>query len=460
MPLVIKNGTLVTGEETLNADVLVDGETIREIGENLDVEGAQVIDARGKLVFPGGIDMHVHFNLFFCGSYSEDWDTSTAAAACGGVTTVIDYAIQQKGKTLKEAVEARIEDARDKAGIDYSLHGGITDWNEKTREEMSYYTANGIPSFKMFMIYRKEGWMADDGILFSALEESKKSGALIMLHAESAFVLDLLMERYHTPELMKEHGAYCHSLSRPCFTEYEAVQRAATWAGVTGGRVYIVHTSSSESADIIKRAKEGGVNIWGETCPQYLLFTDEVFKGENGHFFATCPQVKKDHDRKGLLEALKSGSLQVLATDTCTFTRKQKDMWGGDFTKIPYGLPGVETLMPTMFSFLVKEKGVSPSQFVSLVSTNPAKLFGLYPRKGALKAGSDADIVVFDPDRRVTIDHKNLATSCDWSPFQGMEVTGWPEITISRGEIVAKDGKFLGRPGRGRFLERKAGSVI
>jgi dihydropyrimidinase len=458
--IIIKNGQVVTAEKTISADVLIEGEKIGKVGKNLNTSGSQVIDAKGKYIFPGGIDMHVHLNLYFCNSYSENWDTATSAAACGGVTTIIDYAIQQKGHTLKEAVEGRMKDADGKVAIDYSLHGGITDWNEKTKEEMNYYTKNGIPSFKMFMIYRKEGWMADDGILFSALEETKKTGAIIMLHAESAFVLDLLMERYHTEELMKKHGAYCHSLSRPCFTEYEAIQRAATWAKVTGGRVYIVHMSSSEGAEILRKARGEGVNIWGETCPQYLLLTDDVFKKEDGHLYATCPQIKQRHDKEGLLEEIKAGTIDVLSTDTCTFTKAQKDMWNGDFTKIPYGMPGLETLVPSMYTHLVGKHKLSLNKFVALISTNPAKIFGLYPQKGAIKAGSDADLVIFDPKKKVTIDYKNLATNCDWSPFQGMKLTGYPEITISRGEIVAKEGKFTGKTGRGKFIPRKPGGKV
>ena len=205
MDLIIKNGKVVTAQKTVMADVGIEKGKIKTIGKGIK-GGKKVIDAKGKYIFPGGIDMHVHLNLFFCGTYSEDWDTSTAAAACGGLTTIIDYAIQTKGKTLKAAVEARKADADGKVCIDYSLHGGITDWNDRTKKEMNYYTKNGIPSFKMFMIYRKQGWMADDGILFSALEETKKTGALIMLHAESAFVLDMLIERYQKKELMKLLG--------------------------------------------------------------------------------------------------------------------------------------------------------------------------------------------------------------------------------------------------------------
>jgi len=460
MDIIIKNGKVVTDEKTIQADIGIKNGKIAVIAKNLKPEASKIIDAKGMYVMPGGIDMHVHFNLFFCGSYSENWDTGTQAAACGGVTTVIDYAIQTKGKSLKEAVESRMKDAEGKAAIDYSLHGGITDWNENTRKEMSYYTQNGIPTFKMFMIYRSQGWMADDAVLFSALEETRKTGATIMLHAESAIILDLLVERYHTPELMKKYGAYCHSLSRPCYTEYEAVSRAAIWAKATGGRVYIVHMSASESADIVRRAKSEGVHIWAETCPQYLLLTDEVFKKENGHYYATCPQLKNKHDLQGLLAAVKKGSVEVLATDTCTFDTKQKDMWNGDFTKIPYGMPGVETLLPTMYSHLVRKNGLSLNRFVSLVSTNPAKLFGLYPGKGTISKGADADIVIFDSKKKVTIDYKKLATKCDWSPYQGMELTGYPVMTISRGEVVAENGKYTGSAGRGRFVPRKPGGKI
>jgi len=460
MDLIIKNGTVVNADKAVKADVGIEKGRIARIAPNLSSPARSVIDAKGMLVLPGGIDMHVHLNLFFCGTYSEGWETATAAAAGGGVTTIIDYAIQAKGSTIGKAVEGRMADAQGKVCIDYSLHGGITDWNEQTRQEMDYFTKNGIPSFKMFMIYRSQGWMADDGILFSALEQTKKNGGLIMLHAESAFVLDLLVERYHTPELMKKYGAYCHSLSRPCFTEYEAVQRAATWAKVTGGRVYIVHVSAGESAEIIGRAKEDGVKIWAETCPQYLLLTDAVFKRKDGHLFGTCPQIKGKHDNAGLLQGLKNGALEVLAPDTCAFTTEQKAMWKGDFTKIPYGLPGVETLLPTMFTHLVKKNRFSLPKFVALTSTNPAKLFGLYPRKGVIRTGADADLVIFDPKKKVTLDAKRLASACDYTPFQGMNLTGYPHLTLLRGNVIARDGKFVGVRGTGQFVKRSPGGKV
>ncbi len=461
MVTLIKNGRVVTADKNEIADVLIKGEKIQQVGKNIKVpKGAEVIDAKGKYVFPGAIDMHTHLNLFFCGTYSEDWDTSTAAAACGGVTSIIDYAIQTKGSTLKKAIEDRKKDAEKKVAIDYSLHGGITDWNEKTKEEMNHYTKNGIPSFKMFMIYKSQGWMADDATLFEALEETKKTGAMIMLHAESAHVLDLLTERYHTKALMKKHGAYLHTMTRPDFTEYEAIQRAATWAKETGGRVYIVHMSTAQGAEIVAKAQKEGTKIWGETCPQYLLLDDSVYKGKKGHYFGCCPQVKKPKDSEGLLKGLKNGSIQVISTDTCTFTTKQKDLWEGDFTKIPFGMPGLETLVPSMYSFLVGEKKMTLKKFVALTSTNPAKLFGMYPQKGDIKKGSDADIVIFDPNKKVTVDYKKMATNCDWSPFQGMKLKGYPILTISRGKVVAKDGKFTGKAGWGKFVARKPGGKL
>ena len=295
--------------------------------------------------------------------------------------------------------------------------------------------------------------MADDGMLFQALEETAKYGGHIGVHAESAFVLDMLIERYAKEK--EKWGAYAHTLSRPCFTEEEAVIRAIKWAEVTGGQLYIVHMSTGESADAVRAAKERGVRVYAETCPQYLLLDDELFKGENGHLYATCPQIKKPHDNERLWKGLQQGDVQVVATDTCTFTKEQKAAWNGDFRKIPFGMPGVETMIPLMYTEGIGKHGLSLNQFVALVSTNPAKLFGMYPKKGALEVGSDADILIFDPEREVTIHWKDLQTNCDWSPFEGWKLKGYPDVTISRGKIVAREGKFVGEVGHGKFIVRK-----
>jgi len=454
LDIIIKNGNVVTASDTYVADIGVKDGKIETIGANLNAgQESQVIDAKGKYVFPGGIDVHVHLQLPFSGTISkDDFENGTKAAACGGVTTVLDFAIQTKGKSIMEAVEARRAEADSKVCVDYGLHAAITDWNETTRAEIKKVIDYGIPTFKMFMIYKNEGWMADDGMLFSALEETAKLGGHVGVHAESVDVLDLLIERYAKEK--EKWGAYGHTLSRPSYTESEAIIRAIKWAEVTGGQLYIVHMSTGEGTDAVAAAREHGVNVYAETCPEYLLLDDEIFKDKNGHLYATCPQIKKPHDSERLWKGLADGDVQIIATDTCTFDTKQKAAWNGDFRKIPFGMPGVETMVPLMYTEGVGKRGFSVNQLVSLVSTNPAKLFGMYPKKGSIAIGSDADLVVFDPDKKVTLKAENLQTNCDWSPFEGWNLIGYPAVTISKGKVVAEDGKFVGEVGHGAFLKR------
>ncbi|MCK5151355.1 MAG: dihydropyrimidinase [Candidatus Thorarchaeota archaeon] len=453
--LIVKDGNIITATESIDADIGVEDGKIVAIEKGLKSgPDTSVIDAKGKFVFPGGIDVHVHLQLPFSGTVSaDDFENGTKAAACGGVTTVIDFAIQQKGNTIMEAVKARQAEADPNVCIDYGLHAAITDWNENTQEEIKQVIDYGIPTFKMFMIYKNEGWMADDGMLFQALEETMKHGGHIGVHAESNDILNMLIERYAKEK--EKWGAYGHTLSRPCYTEEEAIIRAIKWAEATGGKLYIVHMSTGEGADAVRAAKERGVRVHAETCPQYLLLDDEVFKGENGHLYATCPQIKKPHDSERLWKGLLEGDVEIVATDTCTFTTKQKAAWNGDFRKIPFGMPGVETMIPLMYSEGVGKRGLSLNQLVALVSTNPAKLFGMYPEKGAIEVGSDADILIYDPDRKVTIHAGDLQTNCDWSPFEGWKLQGYPHVTISRGKVVAKQGNFVGSVGHGKFIQRK-----
>ncbi len=455
LDLIIKNGTIVTASDTYSADVGVRDGKIVSVAQDLTAgPETQVIEAKGKYVFPGGIDVHVHLQLPFSGTISaDDFENGTKAAACGGVTTVIDFAIQSKGHSIMDAVEARRAEADPKVCIDYGLHAAITDWNDKTQAEIKQVIDYGIPTFKMFMIYKNEGWMADDGMLFRALEETAKLGGHIGVHAESAFVLEMLIDRYAKEK--EKWGAYGHTLSRPAFTEVEAIVRAIKWAEVTGGQLYIVHMSTGGGADAVHAAKERGVRVYAETCPQYLLLDDEVFKGKNGHLYATCPQVKKPHDSERLWKGLLNGDVQVVATDTCTFTSEQKAAWNGDFRKIPFGMSGVETMVPLMYTEGVGKRGLTVNQLVALISTNPAKLFGMYPDKGTIAVGSDADLVVFDPEKKVILRAADLQTNCDWSPFEGWKLVGYPSVTISRGVVVAKDGKFVGEVGHGKFLQRK-----
>jgi dihydropyrimidinase len=352
-----------------------------------------------------------------------------------------------------EAVKNRRAEADGRVCIDYSLHAGLTDWNDNAPRELEQLIDYGIPTIKMFMIYKDQGWMADDFMLYRALEETAKTGAMIELHAESVFVMDGLIKKYHRD--CKKLGAWGHVLSRPSFVEEEAVQRAIKWAEVTGGRVYIVHMSAGASADAVKAGQERGVNVYAETCPQYLLLEDSVFKKKNGHWYATCPQIKKREDADRLWRGVINGEISLIATDTCTFTTKQKAMWRGDFTKIPYGLPGVETMVPLMYTFGVGKRRFSLNRFVQLVSTNPARLHGLYPRKGTLAIGADADVVMFDPKKNFVITPERLQTNCDWSPYDGWKLTGYPAMTFSRGRLVAREGKFVGEAGWGRFIRRE-----
>jgi dihydropyrimidinase len=456
---VLRGGTVYNGDATVRADVALEGEAIAAVG--LDLEGQTIIDVTGKKLFPGAIDGHVHLQLPFCGTVSaDDFANGTKAAACGGVTTVIDFAIQTKGDRLEPAVAARRAEADPKVCVDYGLHVAITDWNDEVAREFRTIVDGGIPTFKMFMIYREQGWIADDATLFRGLELAAELGAQIGVHAESMDLLDLLITRYRNHPERQRLGATAHALSRPAVTEWEAVQRAIAWAEVTGGRLYVVHTSAGRSAELIGQARDRGVNVYGETCPQYLLLDDSVFAGDRGHLFATCPQIKKKEDSEKLWEGLAKGSMQVLATDTCTFTTEQKALWGGDFWKIPFGLPGVETMVPLTYTFGPGAGRFSINHWVKLVAENPAKLFGIYPKKGIIAPGADADIVVWDDERELVIAPSVLQTNCDFSPFEGTKVKGYPQMTFSRGELVSQDGKFVGHEGRGQYLKRSPGPGI
>lgn len=454
MDIVIKNGTVVTGEGSFKGEIGIKKGVISAISDSVPVQkGTEVIDAKGNFVMPGGIDVHVHLQLPFCGTVSrDDFENGTRAGAVGGLTTLIDYGIQSKGNKVMDAILGRRKEADGRVCVDYSLHGGITDW-ETARKEMKDLVKYGITSFKMFMVYRNEGWMAEDGDLMEALQWTAESGARIMTHSENDSIIQTLLKRYG-PQAEKL-GAWGHALTRPDYSESEAIGRAVKWAEVTGGRLYIVHMSTGVGTEEVKAGRERGVDVHSETCPQYLVLDDSVFKKKNGHLYATCPQLRKVEDQDRLWKGIAQGTVQVIGTDTCTFDTKQKGMWNGDFRKIPYGMPGVETMLPVMYHYGVHEKRFTVNRFVQLVSTNPAKLFGLYPKKGAIAVGSDADLVIFDPLAKRKIDWKKMATNCDWSPFQGFELTGAPVMTISRGTVVARDGKFVGKIGHGKFVPRK-----
>src|SRR5215207_444440 len=389
---VITGGDVVTPGGTFTGDVGIVGEKIAALGTALDTDGAQVIDARGYHVIPGVLDVHVHLELPFCGTVSaDDYRSGTRAGARGGVTTLIDFAIPYAGDSLEMAADNWMKKAEGKAMIDYTFHICITRWNEH-KDQIKGMVDRGFTTFKEFMIYESEGWQSDDRALFGTLEKMKEYGTMLLVHAESSRVLDELIARYHTPELMKEYGARLHRMTRPIFIEAEAISRAVQWCEATGGQLYIVHMSTGEGADIIRTAQARGVPVIAETWVQYLVLDDSVFEREDGHLFACCPQLKKPKDVQRLWQGLNGGEVSVISTDTCTFTREQKAMWEGDWTKIPMGIPGLETLMPLTYTHGVLGGRITIEEMCRALSTNPAKIMGLAPRKGSIAIGADADL--------------------------------------------------------------------
>jgi dihydropyrimidinase len=314
----------------------------------------------------------------------------------------------------------------------------------------------GFPTFKQFMIYAKEGWQADDAAIFGALEKCRELGAMLLIHAESSRVLDELIDRHHKPDQMKRLGARLHAITRPNFVEAEAIQRAVTWAEATGGKLYVVHMSTAEGTDIIRAAHRRGLkNVYAETCAQYLVLDDSLFARKDGHLYACCPQIKKKPDQNRLWDGLRQGDVCAVSTDTCTFRRRQKAMWKGDWTKIPMGLPGLETLVPIVYTHGVKRGRLTMRDLVRLCCTQPARVMGLYPRKGAIAKGSDADIAIIDPKKTIRVDWRRMETNADWSPYQGWPLAGFSRTTLCRGQVIVDNYKFCGRNGWGRLLTRK-----
>ena len=456
---VIKGGKVVTPDGVQQVDVGIKGETIAAIGAGLETSGAKVIDATGHFVLPGVLDVHVHLALPFCGTTSsDDYYTGTRAGARGGVTTLIDFAIPYAGDSLNDAADNWHRKAEGKALIDYTFHICITRWDEH-KDQIEGMVERGFSTFKEFMIYESEGWQSDDRALFGTLEKMKKLGTMLLVHAESSRVLDELIARHHTPELMAKYGAQLHAMSRPNFIEAEAIQRAAKWSEVTGGNLYIVHMSTAEGTDIVREAQSRGVPIIAETCAQYLVLDDSLFAGPDGHLYACCPQIKKPRDIERLWEGMITGEVSVVSTDTCTFTREQKAMWEGDFTKIPMGMPGLETLLPVVYTTGVRAGRITIEQMCEKLSTNPARIMGLAPRKGAIQVGADADFAIIHPTHEIVVDHTTMETNADWSPYTGMSLAGFSRTTISRGDVIVDDYKVVGKAGRGQWLPRKTAGL-
>jgi dihydropyrimidinase len=457
---IVKGGNVVTPLGTSVTDIGIAGEQIAAIGPGLEAgAGTKIIDAKGHHVIPGVLDVHVHLELPFMGAVSaDDYRTGTRAGARGGVTTLIDFAIPYAGDSLNDAADKWMARAEGKAMIDYTFHICITRYNEHN-DHIKGMVDRGFTTFKEFMIYESEGWQSDDRALFGTLEKMKEYGTMLLVHAESSRVLDELIERHHTPEMMEKYGAQLHRMTRPNFIEAEAIQRVITWSEATGGQLYIVHMSTRQGTDLVKAAQARGVPVLAETCAQYLVLDDTMFDREDGHLFACCPQIKTPADQERLWKGLKDGEVSVVSTDTCTFTREQKAMWNGDWTRIPMGLPGLETLLPVTYTHGVLKNRLSLEEMTAKLSTNPAKIMGLYPRKGAIEVGADADLAIIHPDKTLTVDCDTLETNADWSPYQGWDLAGFARTTISRGDVIVDDYRVVGQEGRGKWLPRTSAGL-
>ncbi|ALC82484.1 MULTISPECIES: dihydropyrimidinase [Bacillus] len=455
MAKLIKGGTIVTASDMYEADVLIEDEKIAAIGTDFDAEEAEIIDATGNYLFPGGIDPHTHLDMPFGGTVTcDDFESGTIAAAYGGTTTIIDFCLTNKGEPLQKAVNTWHEKSQHKAVIDYGFHLMIGEANEAILNELPVIIEEeGITSFKVFMAY-KHVFQADDETLFRTLVEAKKLGALVMVHAENGDVIEYLV----TKALSEGNTSpIYHALTRPPELEGEATGRAAELTGLAGSQLYVVHVSCAEAVKKITEARSKGYQVWGETCPQYLLLDQTDLEKENfeGAKYVWSPPLREKWNQEVLWNALKSGQLQTFGSDQCSFHfNGQKDLGRDDFSKIPNGGPMIEDRFSLLFSEGVKKGRISLNQFVDLVSTKSAKLFGLFPKKGTIAVGSDADIVIFDPNKKRTISASTHHMNVDYNAFEGMEVTGEPVSVLSRGEFVIKDKAFTGKPGAGKYLKR------
>lgn len=455
MDLKIVNGTVVTATKTLRAEVGIDrGKIIRMAGKIKD-PADEVLDAKGLCIFPGGVDIHTHLDMPFGGTVSsDDFRTGTIAAAFGGTTTIVDFAIQGKGMTLRDTLETWMKKAEGKAVIDYGFHVAITDLNDAIMEEIPQMVASGVPSFKCFLAY-KGALMIDDGALYRVLLKSKSAGALVMIHGENGDVLDVLIKDFLAQG--KTEPRY-HALSRPPEAEGEATGRGIAIAQMAKAPIYIVHLSCKQALEKVKAARDARFPAFAETCPQYLLLSYQNYlePGFGGAKYVMSPPLRDRSNWKVLWKGLADGYLQVVSTDHCPFNFKgQKEMGKDSFAAIPNGAPGIEHRISLLFSEGVNKKRITIKRFVDLVSTSPAKLFGLFPEKGTVAVGSDADLVLFDPKASFKISALTQHQNVDYTPYEGFKGKGMVKVVISGGQVIVRDGEFLGKPGAGRFLKRK-----
>jgi len=451
--LVIRNGTVVTASDVFAADVAIRGEHIVALGR--DLTGKESIDASGKYVLPGAIDVHTHLDMPEGEglSSSDDFWTGTVAAACGGTTSIIDFAIQDQGQDLEEAIHVWHAKAAGKAAVDYSFHMLICDFRDEILDQMPGIVACGITSFKLLVAYKGVA-MVDDAQFFRVIRRAKELGALVNVHCENGDVIDVLTRE--AVAAGKTAPIY-HVLTRPPEAEAEATARVIALAEMAQAPVYIVHMTCRESLEQVRLGRRRGVHVLAETCPQYLLLSEDQCDTPDfsGAKFILSPPLRSRDNHEVLWRALSAGEFDVVATDHCSWNYVgQKDLGRDSFVNIPNGLPGIETRLPLLFSEGVSRGRLSLTRLVSVCSTNPARIFGMYPRKGTIAPGSDADLVIVDPNKKVILRNEILHQNVDYTPYEGMELLGYPVMTIRRGQVIMRDEEFVGQKGSGVFLRR------
>lgn len=456
MRTLISGGTIVTADGSTVADVLIDGETIAQIGRDLATAGVvadETIDATDRYVIPGGIDVHTHMELPFGGTFAKDtFESGTRAAAFGGTTTVVDFAVQSRGATLREGLDTWHAKAEGNAVADYGFHMIMSDVNDATLAEMDGLVAEGVPDFKLFTAYPGV-FYSDDGAIFRAMQQTARNGGLIMMHAENGMAIDVVAEQTVAAGTSEPIG---HGLARKAIFEGEATNRVIRLAEAAEAPVYIVHLSASEALAEVRAARDRGTKAFAETCPQYLFLSlDDLGNGFDGAKFVCSPPLRPKEHWDDLWTGLVKDDLQLVATDHCPFDfHGQKDLGKGDFRKIPNGLPGIEDRVDLLHDGGVVAGRISRERWVDIIATAPAKLFGMYPRKGTIAVGSDADLVVYDPIRTRVISAKTHHMDVDYSCYEGRSVQGASDIVMSRGSVIVRDGAFTGRKGHGRFIKR------
>ncbi len=454
---IIKNGTIVTADLTYKADIRIDGEVITEIGPNLS--GGETLDATGCYIMPGGIDPHTHLEMPFMGTYSsDDFESGTRAALSGGTTMVVDFCLPSPNQSLLEAL-SMWDNKTGKASADYSFHMAITWWGEQVWREMEEVVDRGITSFKHFMAY-KGALMVNDDEMFASFQRCAELGALPLVHAENGDVVASM-----TAKLLADgnNGPEAHAYSRPPEVEGEATNRAIMIADMAGVPVYIVHTSCEQAHEAIRRARQKGMRVYGEPLIQHLVLDETEYFNKDWDYSARrvmSPPFRNKQHQDSLWAGLQSGSLQVVATDHCAFTTTQKRNGIGDFSKIPNGTGGLEDRMPVLWTKGVNTGRLTMNEFVAVTSTNIAKILGLYPKKGAVLVGADADLVVWDPKRSKTISAKTQQSAIDYNVFEGIEVTGLPRFTLTRGKVAIVENQIKTEQGHGKFVGRKPNGAV